>query len=550
MSVPAATRRLAPLAIVTAAAFLFALLLLFVRLHWAPLESADHGAAARMNSLVAGHAVAVGIVKAITWLGSGGVLWTLTGAAAVVLALRRRWRLAAYLLVAGAGALVLDPGLKALVGRLRPVVAHPIAYGNGNSFPSGHALGSIVCYGALFLVFLPAARGIWRRVLAAVIVTLIAAIGISRLLLGVHYLSDVLGGWALGITWLGVTAFAFELSRQVTGQPVTDPVTEGLEPEARADLQPTEPEATMHHDRARTYGRIAAGVVVIWVLIVGALTGIGKLIMITGNGNGNLLGDHAVPHWFAAQRTAGLNHWSLIASNLGATQDILIVSVAACVVFIAVTRHWRPVIFLAVVMSGELAAFLTVAAIVKRPRPDVPNLDSHLPTSAFPSGHMAATTSLYAGLAIVVIGHARGWWRYLFLVLALVMPVMIATARMYRGEHHPTDILASVLFAALWLTATTMLIRPNQDGLDRARRGPLGLPHRTAAEQSPETMRRPERAAEKGLTWLARGSGSGSNVRSCADGSGGRAISGRAIGPIPPVRPAPTCCRRSSTSSS
>src|SRR5215469_9541514 len=269
MSVPSATRRtLVPLAIVTASALLFTLLLLLVRLRWTPLESADHDAAAGLNSLVAGHRVVVSIVKAVTWLGSGGVLWTVTGAAAVLLAIRRRWRLAAYLLVTGAGELVLDPVLKALVGRVRPVVAHPIAHGNGNSFPSGHALGSIVCYGALFLVFLPAARGKWRRVLTTVTVALIAAIGISRLLLGVHFISDVLGGWALGLTWLGVTAFAFELFRQVTGEPVTDPVTEGLEPEARADLQPTEPEATMSHDRASRYGRIAAGVVVAWVLIV------------------------------------------------------------------------------------------------------------------------------------------------------------------------------------------------------------------------------------------------------------------------------------------
>jgi undecaprenyl-diphosphatase len=488
MSVPPATRRtLVPLVIVTAAALLFTLLLLLVRLRWAPLESADHGAATGLNSLIAGHPVAVRIVKAVTWLGSGGVLWTLTGAAVVVLAVRRQWRLTAYLLVVGVGELVLDPVLKALVGRLRPVVAHPIAYGNGDSFPSGHALGSIVCYGALFLVFLPAVRGTWRRVFTAVIVTLIAAIGISRLLLGVHYISDVLGGWTLGITWLGITAFAFELSRQAAGKPVTDPVTEGLEPEARTDLQPTEPETDMHHDRARTYGRIAAGVVVSWVLIIGAITGIGKLIMITHNGNGNLLGDHTIPHWFAAQRTATLNHWSLIVSNLGATQDILIVSVAACVVFVAVTRHWRPVIFLAVVMFGELAAFLAVAYIVKRPRPDVPHLDSNLPTSAFPSGHMAATTCLYVGIAILVIGHARGWWRYLFLIPAIVMPVAVALARMYRGEHHPTDILASVLFAALWLTATTMLIKPNAGGLDRGSRRPLGLPHRKAADRSRET---------------------------------------------------------------
>ena len=304
----AARRVLAPLVVVTVAAFVFGLLLVLVRLRWAPLESADHGAAARLNSLVAGHSVVVSAIKAVTWLGSGGVLWTLIGLAVVTLAIRRRWRLAIYLLVTGAGALTLDPVLKALVGRLRPVVAHPVAYGNGDSFPSGHALGSIVCYGALFLVFLPAARGIWRRVFTAVIVTLIAAIGVSRLLLGVHYLSDVLGAWALGVTWLGVTALAFELSRQAAGAPVTHPVTEGLEPEARTDLQPAEPETSMDHERARQYGRIAAGIVVIWVLIVGALTGIGKLIMITHNANGNLLGDHTIPHWFAAHRTPSLNH--------------------------------------------------------------------------------------------------------------------------------------------------------------------------------------------------------------------------------------------------
>jgi undecaprenyl-diphosphatase len=482
---PGARRGLVPLAVVTASALLFTLLL--VRLRWAPLESADHGAAAHLNSMVAAHPAVVRAVKAVTWLGSGGVLWTLIGVAAVVLAIRRRWRLTVYLLVTGAGALVLDPVLKSLVGRLRPVVANPIAHGNGNSFPSGHALGSIVCYGALFLVFLPAVRGGRRRVFTALTVTLVAAIGVSRLLLGVHYLSDVLGAWALGITWLGVTAFAFELSRQVAGEPVTDPVTEGLEPEARADLKPTEPETIMRHERARTYGRIAAGAVVSWVLILGALTGIGKLIMITHNGNGNLLGDRTIPHWFYEQRTATLDHWSLIASNLGATQDILIVSVAASAAFIAFTRHWRPAIFLAVVMFGELGAFLTIASIVQRPRPSVPHLDSHLPTSAFPSGHMAATTCLYAGIAILVIGHARGWWRYLFLIPAVVMPLLIATARMYRGEHHPTDILASVLFAALWLTAATMLIKPNADGPDRASRGPLGLPNRKAADRGRET---------------------------------------------------------------
>jgi undecaprenyl-diphosphatase len=449
---------LAPLIAVTAAAAAFAALLILVRLHWPPLESADHGAAGSINSLIAGRAPLVAVVNAVTWLGSDGVLWTVIGATAIVLALRRQWRLAAFLLVAGAGALVLDPVLKSLVGRLRPVVAHPIAHGAGNSFPSGHALGSIVCYGAVLLVFLPATRGRWRTAFITATVTLVALIGISRILLGVHYLSDVVGAWAVGIAWLGLTAFAFELTRHAAGLPVTDPVTDGLEPEARADLRPAQPERAGTGARLRDRGRVAAGVLITWVLIVGIVIGLGELVVKAGHGN--MLGDQTVPRWFAAHRTPSWDRWSLVFTTLGATQAILIVSLATCVVFLAVTRRWRPVIFLAAVMFGELAAFLTAAAVVKRPRPNVTHLDQHLPTSAYPSGHEAATCCLYVALAILVIGHARGWWRWLFLIPAIAMPALVAVSRMYRGEHHPTDILGSLLFSALWLTAATLLIRP------------------------------------------------------------------------------------------
>ena len=451
-------RGLAPLIAVTAASLVFAILLILVRLQWAPLESVDHGAAAHLNSLVAGDAALVKAVKAVTYLGSTGVLWVVIGISAVILVIRKRWRLAIYLVVTGAGALVLDPILKSLVGRLRPVVAHPIAYGGGDSFPSGHSLGSIVCYGAVLLVFLPAARGRWRTAFVTAIITLVALIGVSRTLLGVHYLSDVLGAWAVGIVWLGVTAFAFEMTRRAAGQPVSDPMTEGLEPEAGADLRPTTKEPAMDHRPVRHYGRIAAGVLVAWVLILGIIVGIGELI--TRDGNGNVLGDKTIPHWFAAHRAAGWTHWSLIFSTLGATTAILIVSVVTCIVFLAVTRRWRPVVFLAAVMFGELAAFLAAAAVVKRPRPDVTQLDKNLPTSAFPSGHVAATTCLYVAIAILVIGTARGWWRFLFLIPAIAMPILVTISRMYRGEHHPTDILGSLVFAGLWLTATTMLIKP------------------------------------------------------------------------------------------
>ena len=86
---------LTPLLAVTTAALVFTILLLLVRLQWRPLESVDHGAAARINGLVAGHPALVSVIKAVTFLGSDGVLWTIIGVSAVFLAFRRRWRLSA-----------------------------------------------------------------------------------------------------------------------------------------------------------------------------------------------------------------------------------------------------------------------------------------------------------------------------------------------------------------------------------------------------------------------------------------------------------------------
>ncbi|HEY2671910.1 MAG TPA: phosphatase PAP2 family protein [Rugosimonospora sp.] len=454
-------RNLGGLIAVSTGGILFAVLLLLVRSGWAPLESVDHGLAADLNSLVAGHRGLVAVLRVVTTLGSYGILSWLVGLGAVIVLLRRRFRLAAYLVVAGVGAIILDPVLKAAVGRLRPVVADPIAHGQGNSFPSGHALGSIICYGALLLVFLPALPRRARRPVAAGTGVLVVAIGISRIMLGVHFLSDVIGAWGLGVAWLGLTAYTFELWRRGGGQRVTAPLEEGLEPEAAADLKPTtEPHREMS-TRLAVAGRAAAMVAVAWVLVFGAVVGLGELVV--RYGGANPFGDRTVPHFLAAHRTATLDTVSLFWSNAGNTHAIMTVGLIAGAVALAVIRRWRPVLFLLVLMLGELVLFLACAAIVDRPRPDVSHLDSHLPTSSYPSGHVAATICLYTGVALLVMPRTKGWWRWLSLVPVVVMPALVAASRMYRGMHHPTDVLGSVVLATFWLAAVYLAVRPNMD---------------------------------------------------------------------------------------
>jgi undecaprenyl-diphosphatase len=119
------------------------------------------------------------------------------------------------------------------------------------------------------------------------------------------------------------------------------------------------------------------------------------------------------------------------------------------------------VLFLALTMFGELTLFLSSAAAVDRPRPPVEQLDGQMPTSSFPSGHIAATTCLWVAIALLAMPRVRQWWRWIFLALAIVMPAGVALSRMYRGEHHPTDALGAAVLTALWISVLYWTVRPN-----------------------------------------------------------------------------------------
>jgi undecaprenyl-diphosphatase len=450
-----AARSLVGLLVVLAVGLGFGTLLLLVRFHNGALQSLDHGVAEGLNHLVSPHKGLIKVIQGVTALGGRSILIWLAVLAVVWLLIRRRTRLAIYLVVADVGALLLDPSLKTLVGRVRPVVDVPVASAPGNSFPSGHALGSMVVYGALLLVFLPAVRQRWRPAFIAVIAVVVFVIGLTRLALGVHFLSDVLAGWLLGAAWLGVTAYAFRIWRLEAGV-TTPPLSDGLEPEAAGDLAaaPAEKQVLPHPWSA------AAEILVGWVFTFGILYVLGYAL--TNWTPGTRLGsvDDGVPRWLQTFRTPGLDHLSYLWSKAGDTHAILAVSLVFCPLALALWRQWRPVLFVVLAMLGELTLFLSSASAVGRPRPPVEQLDGRMPTSSFPSGHIAATMCLWTAIALLTVPRVRQWWRWVFVALAVIMPVGVAASRMYRGEHHPTDVLGAAVLTAMWLTTLWLAIRP------------------------------------------------------------------------------------------
>ena len=123
--------------------------------------------------------------------------------------------------------------LKLLVGRHRPDLLDPVAEATGYSFPSGHALNAALAAGVFVLVLLPVARGAKRWVLWGSAIGMTVLTGLSRIVLGVHWTSDVVAGTLLGVAVVAVTAAAFP---RVSKEPV---VEEGLEPDL-ADAPPVQ----------------------------------------------------------------------------------------------------------------------------------------------------------------------------------------------------------------------------------------------------------------------------------------------------------------------
>lgn len=100
------------------------------------------------------------------------------------------------------GAVLFNQALKAIFRRSRPLV-ETLVDQNGFSFPSGHSMGSLICYGGiLFLILRNIRRPSIRNGLIALFAILVLFIGISRVYVGVHYPTDIIGGFSVGAAWL------------------------------------------------------------------------------------------------------------------------------------------------------------------------------------------------------------------------------------------------------------------------------------------------------------------------------------------------------------
>jgi undecaprenyl-diphosphatase len=160
----------------------------------------DHDTARVFHSLREAHPRLTDPMRDISSLGDWTVLSLVVIFAVGLLLCLRRYRTAGFVLASALGGVLISIALKILIDRARP--ADAIVPVSGPSFPSGHSMLSAIIY--LTLAWITSAvipRWRVRSYIIGFSLFLAGLVGISRLYLGVHYLTDVLAGWTVGLAW-------------------------------------------------------------------------------------------------------------------------------------------------------------------------------------------------------------------------------------------------------------------------------------------------------------------------------------------------------------
>lgn len=191
---------------------------------------------------------------------------------------------------------------------------------------------------------------------------------------------------------------------------------------------------------------VAGKVALALAVLYGVLVGLGLLLTRVLETSPILDPEEDLERALADGRTPTLNDVTWVLSGLGNTGAIIGALAVVAAALWYVTKKWVLSVFLVLAVSAQALVFLFVQLTIKRDRPDVKRLDDSPPTSSYPSGHTGAATALFVASALLVAWYVRRrWLKILALTLLVAVPLLVAYGRMYRGMHHPTDILGAFL---------------------------------------------------------------------------------------------------------
>ena len=207
-------------------------------------------------------------------------------------------------------------------------------------------------------------------------------------------------------------------------------------------------------------------VVVFFVVLFGGLAliaaisiGLGVLVTHVIETGGIGAADERVDVWLAAHRSPGRTDASLVGSIMAGGVVLPIVA-GVLALAAAVFRKWRLVAFFVFALAVESATYRLTTLVVHSHRPRVHRLESLPVNASYPSGHTAASIAVYGGLALLITSRFTNTAvRVATWLLVAAIVAFVATARMYRGMHHPLDVAGGVVVGIAALCVLVLACR-------------------------------------------------------------------------------------------
>lgn len=164
-----------------------------------------------------------------------------------------------------------------------------------------------------------------------------------------------------------------------------------------------------------------------------------------------------------SSRTPFWDAVTLFFSWTGATVSI----VGVCLLVVGLvwwrTRQWWYAVVPLIAISLQALVFFFTTRLIDRERPDVEKLDDSPPTSSFPSGHTGAATGLYFTVALMALRIQNPALRRVAVGVFLVIPLCVASARLYRGMHHVSDVVVAIVNGSVAALLAWCWLRRSED---------------------------------------------------------------------------------------
>jgi membrane-associated phospholipid phosphatase len=363
---------------------------------------------------------------------------------AIYFAYKRFWRELSMVLIGMGGGALLWYFFNQYFDRPRPAGQLPILPLTDPSFPSGLAMAAVLCYGLLGYLLIPriTSRAL-KWIISIALLAVILWIGLSTILAGDHYVTDVIAGYALGIAWAGLVYTLMERSfadgrvrdREIV--PVTG-VSEGLRTPGLFHYRP---------------------VVGLILVLLGGLCFAGLSYNLVSHGPLLQVDTTVYKDLIREAKTAPpfVNEIMIFGFFVGKQLVLLIVTIL-CIYFIY-KRYWRELAMILLSSAVGSIVWNFVISYFARPRPPDQTGMVVKTIPSFPSGHTMSALIVYGFLAYLLIPKMPSrFWKWTVALASVFIILFIGFSRAFQGGHYLTDVIGGYAFGLAWASLIYLLM--------------------------------------------------------------------------------------------